>query len=79
MTLCNHSIRVEIVLVPAEWQPFLSTEKDMKAVFLVMFLKRGGQWGDVCAYLRFMKSGCPVLASLLCGSVISSQLLAALL
>lgn len=42
-------------------------------------LEAGGQWGDVCAYLRFMKSGCPVLASLLCGSAISSQLLAALL
>lgn len=75
MTPCNHFI---IVLVPAEWQTFLSTEKDMKAVFLVMLLK-GGQRRDVCAYFRFMKSGCPMLASLLCGSVISSQLLAALL
>lgn len=64
--------------MPADWQAFLSTEKDMKAVFLVMFLKRG-QWGCVCAYLRFMKAGCPMLASLLRGSVISSQLLAALL
>lgn len=47
MTLCNHFRRVEIVLVPAEWQAFLSTEKDMKAVLLVMFLKRG-QWVCVC-------------------------------
>lgn len=35
-----------------------------------------GQQGKEEAYLRFIKPGCPVLASLLCRVVISSQLLA---